>query len=170
VIAFAWDRFELGRRPWLRGRTLRAGGVSLHTNRLIAGLLFILLGASFVVFQGTGALSGAYDTLGLGALGFHLQSWVADHVSPGADYLVLSVLVVVGLVSWAARVRSRRVRLDAARSEDSLRRRRWGSRSWRVDQPATGSKILGAHVFKRRVEHHAVRDGVEGHVVHHRRT
>jgi hypothetical protein len=118
AIALVWDRFDLGRRGWMRGRPLRLGRWSTHSSRLAAGLLLVVLGASFVAFQGTSALSAAYGAVGLGELGFHLQGWVADHVGANADVLVVVAPIAGGATAWAARVRSRRVGVKAAASED----------------------------------------------------
>ncbi|MGF2076075.1 hypothetical protein, partial [Enterococcus casseliflavus] len=60
-----WDRFDLGRRRWLRGRTLSWGAVSLHTTSLLAGLLFITVGVVFLRYDGTAGLTGS---LGMGDL------------------------------------------------------------------------------------------------------
>jgi cytochrome c biogenesis protein CcdA len=95
LIAYFWDQLDIGRRAWLRGRTLRLGAWSVHSNNLVAGGLFILLGVGFIAFQGTSALSVTYDDLGLGDLGFRLQSWVADHIGGQADVVVLVAVVAV---------------------------------------------------------------------------
>ncbi|MEU6877758.1 cytochrome c biogenesis CcdA family protein [Streptomyces sp. NPDC046712] len=58
LLALLWERYELGRRRWLRGRTLRAGRFELHTTSLLSGLFFVLLGTLFLVFDGTTALPG----------------------------------------------------------------------------------------------------------------
>jgi cytochrome c biogenesis protein CcdA len=52
VIAWLWDRLDLGRRGWLRGRALRLGPWQVHTTNLIAGTLMILLGVTFITSQG----------------------------------------------------------------------------------------------------------------------
>jgi cytochrome c biogenesis protein CcdA len=80
VIAWLWDRYNLGRRPWLRGRPLSLGPLTIHSTNLVAGLLFIALGVSFIVFQGASVLSVYYDDLGLSDLGFRAQVWVEDNV------------------------------------------------------------------------------------------
>jgi cytochrome c biogenesis protein CcdA len=69
ILAAAWDRYDLGRRSWLR-RSVR------HSN-LVGSALFVALGVSFIASQGGLLLSGAYDTLGLNALGLRLQDWLA---------------------------------------------------------------------------------------------
>jgi len=87
VLALFWDRFDLGRRGWLRGRTVRLGHVRLHSTNLLAAALLISLGITFVALQGSSALGGVYDDLGPSDLGFRLQAWVADR-SPliGANF------------------------------------------------------------------------------------
>lgn len=96
VIAWLWDRYQLGRWAWLRGRPLRIGPLTVFSTNLIAGLLFILLGISFIAFQGTSALSVYDDDLGLGDLGFRTQLWVADTLAvvPDGVWLALAGLVV----------------------------------------------------------------------------
>jgi cytochrome c biogenesis protein CcdA len=78
LLSAAWDRFDLGHRRWLRGRGFQFGSIRLHSTNLIAGGLFVLLGATFIASQGGALLSGTYDDLGLSALGFRLQEWVAS--------------------------------------------------------------------------------------------
>ncbi len=56
ALALLWDRFDLGRKRWLRGRTLRLGPLSWHTTSLTGGILFVLLGVVFLLFDGTAAL------------------------------------------------------------------------------------------------------------------
>jgi cytochrome c biogenesis protein CcdA len=78
VLAAFWDHFDLGHRRWLRGRAVHLGRLSLHSTNVLAGGLFVLLGASFIASQGGSLLSGTYDDLGLSALGFRIQAWVAS--------------------------------------------------------------------------------------------
>jgi cytochrome c biogenesis protein CcdA len=78
VLAALWDRYDLGHRAVLRGRAFRLGPMTLHSTNLLAGGIFVLLGASFIASQGGALLSGIYDDAGLSALGFRLQDWVAS--------------------------------------------------------------------------------------------
>ncbi|TME99806.1 MAG: cytochrome c biogenesis protein CcdA [Chloroflexi bacterium] len=78
VLAAVWDRYALGRRRWLRGSGIRLGRISLYSTNLVAGGLFVLLGASFIASQGGALLSATYDDLGLSGLGFRLQAWLAS--------------------------------------------------------------------------------------------
>lgn len=63
MLAALWDRFDLGQRGWLRGRTVRLGRVQVHTTSLASGILFILIGVLFLRFDGTAGITGV---LGLG--------------------------------------------------------------------------------------------------------
>ncbi|GAA3068928.1 cytochrome c biogenesis CcdA family protein [Streptomyces roseofulvus] len=58
VLALLWERYDLGRRRWLRGRPLRAGRFEVHSTSLVSGLFFVALGTLFLVFDGTTALPG----------------------------------------------------------------------------------------------------------------
>ncbi|MFF9842376.1 cytochrome c biogenesis CcdA family protein [Streptomyces sp. NPDC013740] len=58
VLALLWDRYDLGRRRWLRGRPIRLRRLELHSTSLLSGLFFIALGTLFLVFDGTTALPG----------------------------------------------------------------------------------------------------------------
>jgi cytochrome c biogenesis protein CcdA len=78
LLSAAWDRYDLGHRRWLRGRAMHLGPVWVHSTNLLAGGLFVLLGATFIVSQGGALLSGTYDDLGLSALGFRIQDWLAS--------------------------------------------------------------------------------------------
>ncbi|WP_017581266.1 cytochrome c biogenesis CcdA family protein [Nocardiopsis valliformis] len=58
LMALLWDRFDLGRKGWLRGRSLEFGPVRTHTTALVSGTLFVLIGVFFLVFDGTASISG----------------------------------------------------------------------------------------------------------------
>jgi cytochrome c biogenesis protein CcdA len=107
LIAWFWDRYQLGRRAWLRGRPLRIGPFRVFSTNLVAGTLFILLGVSFIVFQGASALSIYYDDLGLGDLGFRAQLWVEDHLTRIPDAAWAAALLLALAALWARRVRRR---------------------------------------------------------------
>ena len=65
ALALLWDRFRLGERGLLRGAELRIGKSAMPATRALASVLFIVMGVIFVVFQGSSALSGAYEAFGL---------------------------------------------------------------------------------------------------------
>ncbi|MFF8985925.1 cytochrome c biogenesis CcdA family protein [Streptomyces globisporus] len=105
VLALLWERFDLGRRTWLRGRTVRLGGrFQLHTTSLLSGLFFIGLGALFLVYEGTTALPGL---LGVDD-SFAVEQWaqkLGERVPDGAALVavVLVALLVLGVRAWRRR-------------------------------------------------------------------
>lgn len=52
LLAVLWQRFDLGRRSWLRGREFSLGPLRLHTTSTVSGLLFIAVGVVFLLFDG----------------------------------------------------------------------------------------------------------------------
>ncbi|WP_032764432.1 cytochrome c biogenesis CcdA family protein [Streptomyces sp. CNS654] len=105
VLALLWERFDLGRRTWLRGRTVRLGGrFQLHTTSLLSGLFFIGLGALFLVYDGTTALPGL---LGVDD-SFAVEQWaqkLGERVPDGVALVavVLVALLVLGVRAWRRR-------------------------------------------------------------------
>lgn len=105
VIAALWDRFDLGRRPWLRGRPLNLGQLRVHSTSLISGLVFIALGSVFIATDGTGSLGGIVDI----DTQFAAQAWAQRVAGVISDQLVLAtvVLAVVAGLVWALITRRR---------------------------------------------------------------
>ncbi|KJY36806.1 MULTISPECIES: cytochrome c biogenesis CcdA family protein [Streptomyces] len=108
VLALLWERFDLGRRRWLRGRALRVGRLELHTTSLLSGLFFITLGALFLVYDGASALPGLLDVDDSYAVEEKVGA-VADAVP---DWALLG-LVGVGAVAFGLLRRRRAAREEA---------------------------------------------------------
>ncbi|MGW3349817.1 cytochrome c biogenesis CcdA family protein [Nonomuraea rubra] len=96
ALALVWQRFDLGRRRWLRGHGLRIGRLRLHTTTLASGLTFIGLGVLFLAFDGTRALSLPIP-----------EAWESGLQQAAAAVRVPDLLVVAGvaivlsaLVAW----------------------------------------------------------------------
>ncbi|MFC9950909.1 cytochrome c biogenesis CcdA family protein [Streptomyces prasinus] len=88
VLALLWDRFDLGRKRWLRGRGFRVGPVTLHSTSVVGGVLFIALGVAFLAFEGTSALPSVLST----DTEFALEERLSDLGSVVSDRLVVLVL------------------------------------------------------------------------------
>ncbi|TXS36751.1 cytochrome c biogenesis CcdA family protein [Streptomyces sp. OR43] len=104
VLALLWERFDLGRRAWLRGRALRLGRFELHSTTLLSGLFFIGLGALFLAYDGTTALPGLLNV----DQSFAVEQWargIGEHVPDG-----VLLVAVVGAVLLVLAVRSGRRR------------------------------------------------------------
>lgn len=97
VLAMLWDRFNLGRRRWLRGKELTIGRLRVHTTNLISGLMFVLLGLTFIVYQGTSALSGLYESNGAVDAAFAAEEWIEKISRDVPDVLFLMLLAGIVL-------------------------------------------------------------------------
>ncbi len=98
VLAALWDRLDLGRRRWVRGREFRLGPVRTHTTSLVAGLLFIGIGWLFLRYDGTAGVTGL---LGLGDttdLETRVQDRVTDWVGAVPVWAIAATVVVVAVV------------------------------------------------------------------------
>ncbi|MBZ4019481.1 cytochrome c biogenesis CcdA family protein [Streptomyces purpurogeneiscleroticus] len=91
VLALLWDRFQLGRRGWLRGREFTVGPLRLHTTSLISGLFFIGIGILFLAFNGTSALPGILDT----ESEFRLEEWVSGIGAAVPDSVLIAAAALV---------------------------------------------------------------------------
>ncbi|MEU7007889.1 cytochrome c biogenesis CcdA family protein [Streptomyces sp. NPDC046332] len=99
LLALLWERYELGRRRWLRGRTVRAGRFELHTTSLLSGLFFVVLGTLFLAFDGTTALPGLLSVDD----SFAVEERVASLGRSVPDWALLVVVVAVVAVVLAVR-------------------------------------------------------------------
>ncbi|MDJ0384266.1 cytochrome c biogenesis CcdA family protein [Streptomyces sp. G-G2] len=100
LLALLWERFDLGGRRWLRGRTLSVGRFGLHTTSLLSGLFFIALGALFLAYDGASALPGLLDVDD----SFAVEQWVRSFADGVPDWALLGVIAAgalgFGLVRW----------------------------------------------------------------------
>ncbi|GLZ48835.1 cytochrome C biogenesis protein CcdA [Actinomycetospora sp. NBRC 106375] len=96
LLAALWQRFDLGRRRWLRGRPYRLGPLHLHTTTTISGLLFVVIGVLFVVFDGTAGLTGADPSTAAAA-----EETVVSIGDAVPDLALLgAAAVAIGLITW----------------------------------------------------------------------
>ncbi|MFC9435931.1 cytochrome c biogenesis CcdA family protein [Nocardia sp. NPDC057030] len=98
VLASLWDRFQLGRRKWLRGSSFRLGRIELHTTSVLSGLFFVALGALLLAFDGTAALPGILSADTEFTLETRVRQ-VGDLVSNSTLLLVLAA-VALGVLAW----------------------------------------------------------------------
>ncbi|MCX7541724.1 cytochrome c biogenesis CcdA family protein [Corynebacterium sp. P5848] len=93
LLALLWDRFDLGRASWLRGREIHIGPIHTNTLSIAAGFLFIGIGALFLTSHGTSALPTLLDT----ETQFRLQNRVAQFAA-GIDNVV-ALIVVLSIIA-----------------------------------------------------------------------
>ncbi|WP_369145483.1 cytochrome c biogenesis CcdA family protein [Streptomyces sp. R44] len=111
VLALLWDRYDLGRRRWLRGRPLRIGRFEVHSTSLLSGLFFIALGTLFLVFDGTTALPGLLSVDDSFAVERRVAVW--GRAVPDWALLVAVVAVVVAVLAVRGGRRGNRGRAGA---------------------------------------------------------
>lgn len=102
VLAALWDRFDLGRRRWVRGRVLSWGRLRVHTTSLVTGLLLVAIGVLFLRYDGTAGITGSLglgDTVDLEAAA---QEWLLEVTSRVPGW-ALPALVALGAGAWAVR-------------------------------------------------------------------
>ena len=97
LMALFWDRLEIGSRRFLRGREISVGSLRLHTTNLVSGAMFILLGTLFIAYEGTGDLTGLYDSNGATDLAFAAQQW-----ANGIARRVPGMALLAGLAAFVA--------------------------------------------------------------------
>jgi len=83
--------------------------------------MFIVLGAVFIAYQGTSALSGLYDAYGAVDIAFAAERWAGSLARSIPDALVLAILLVaalaLALVAYRRRKRPRKLRADPESAE-----------------------------------------------------
>ncbi|MGB8961693.1 MAG: cytochrome c biogenesis CcdA family protein [Pseudonocardiaceae bacterium] len=100
LLAALWQRFDLGRRHWLRGRDYRVAGLRLHTTSTVSGVLFIAVGVIFLLFDGT---AGLYSS-GTGA-SLAVQNAITSAGAHVSDGIALGTVAAVVLIVVALRLR-----------------------------------------------------------------
>lgn len=104
VLAVLWDRFDLGSRRWLRGRMLSFGRLQVHTTSLVAGLLFIAVGAVFLRYDGTAGLTGSLGMGDLTDVEYDAQRTVTEWAAQVPSWVLpLGVVLVALTVAWRRR-------------------------------------------------------------------
>lgn len=114
LLAGLWERYDLGSRRWLRGRTLTLGRLRVHTVSLVSGLMFVVIGAVFLRYDGTAGLTGSLGFGDLTDLESSAQQAVTEWTSGVPGWTVLGVVTLVAsYVAW----RRTRPAVDGARNE-----------------------------------------------------
>ncbi|MGH3148100.1 MAG: cytochrome c biogenesis CcdA family protein [Rubrobacter sp.] len=109
LLALLWDRLNLKDRRWLRGRELSLGPLRVHSANLISGLMFVVLGVAFIVYEGTSSLEGLYERTGVTGLALYAEERVGTLTRGVPDWVTLAALVVALALAVGLALR-RRVR------------------------------------------------------------
>jgi cytochrome c biogenesis protein CcdA len=102
ALALLWDRYDLGRRGWLRGRRFSLGRLRLHTTSAISGLLFVGIGVLFLTTDGTGSgIPGLPSMLEAEA---SAQAWLQRLDAAIPDGAVLGLVAAIALAVLVVRL------------------------------------------------------------------
>lgn len=107
ILAALWDRFNLGQKPWLRGRTLEIGRLRLHTTSLIAGSLFVLVGVLFLRFDGTAGLTGFLGVGDTTDAEFAIQEKITEWATYVPAWTLPALVIVIASGVIVRRLRNR---------------------------------------------------------------
>lgn len=105
LLAWLWDRYDLGRRRWLRGRGFHVGPLRLHTTSLVSGALFVVVGVLFLRTRGTASAAGLLGPERTLEAEAAAQAWLQRTVAGVPDAVVLGVLGVLLLAVLVRRAR-----------------------------------------------------------------
>ena len=95
ALAWGWERFDLGRRSWIRGRMVRIGPFERHSTTLLSGALFVGVGVLFLAFDGTAGLLGYGPDLTGGEL--DAQAWLMNTLGDLGWWTLPAAIAVVAL-------------------------------------------------------------------------
>lgn len=112
VLALLWERFDIGRTGWVRGRILALGPLRVHTTNLVAGLLFIAVGWLFIRYDGTAGLLSAIPGLDTTDVEFDAQVAIIRFFAETPIWVAPLLVMLLALgVAWR--------RWHVARPQDS---------------------------------------------------
>lgn len=106
VLALLWDRFDLGRRSWLRPRQLSLGPVRTTVVSVIAGAIFIGLGILMLRTEGTANLGGILTVDAQYEAENSLRSWTSSIPDVAVVVFLIAVAAAI-LIRWQRRTRDR---------------------------------------------------------------
>lgn len=113
LLALLWERLQLGKRVWLRGREVAIGRLRLHTTNIVSGLVFVALGVMFVLTEGTASLGGLTDVDSQ----FAVQAWLQQTIAGVSNTVVVLASALVALAVVLGKIaRLRRAERDGSGS------------------------------------------------------
>ena len=100
VLALLWERLDIGSREVIRGRIIRVGRLPLHTTSVISGLLFVVVGVLFLVYDGGAGLE-SLTGIHLGDAQLRAQHWALDALGSIPWWTLPAAVALTALgVAW----------------------------------------------------------------------
>lgn len=115
ILAALWDRFEIGKRGWLKPRTVHIGRWSNTVTDIISGTLFVVLGVVLYLTDGTASLAGPVGV----STQFELEMAATQAGSSigNTAFLVIIGVALVAFIWWRVRTRSAATRRSDRRDK-----------------------------------------------------
>lgn len=105
VLSFAWSRFDLGSRAWLRPRRFRIGRWENSVWMVVSGSLSIGIGVLLIATQGTASLGGVLTI----SAQYEAETWASRASASFSNlWFGIGALVVLGVAAIVYAMRSRR--------------------------------------------------------------
>lgn len=118
ILAALWDRFEIGKRGWLKPRTITIGRWSNTVTDLVSGALFVVLGVVLYLTDGTASLAGPVGV----STQFELEmaATKAGGAIGNTVFIVIIGVALAGFIWWRVRSRSVAARNRADRHDEGV--------------------------------------------------
>jgi cytochrome c biogenesis protein CcdA len=108
ALALLWERVG----PWARSRVSagewRIGRWSRPRVTVISSVMFIVLGIAFIVFQGSNALTGVYESFGASDISTELETAVSGAIRAQGGLVSALAVVLIAVAASALVLRRRR--------------------------------------------------------------
>jgi cytochrome c biogenesis protein CcdA len=108
ALALLWERIG----PWARSRVSagewRIGRWSRPRVTVISSVMFIVLGIAFIVFQGSNALTGVYESFGASDISTELETAVSGAIRAQGGLVSALAIVLIAVAASALVLRRRR--------------------------------------------------------------
>jgi cytochrome c biogenesis protein CcdA len=108
ALALLWERVG----PWARSRVSagewRIGRWSRPRVTVISSVMFIVLGIAFIVFQGSNALTGVYESFGASDISTELETAVSGAIRAQGGLVSALAIVLIAVAASAVVLRRRR--------------------------------------------------------------
>lgn len=106
ILALLWDRFDLGRKRWLRPKSLSLGPIRTTTTGVVAGVLFMAIGLLLLLTGGTADLVGVLSVDDQFGAELAIRKWSSS--VPDWAAVVAGLAAVGAILTFAWRRASKR--------------------------------------------------------------
>lgn len=101
IMAFLYDKYKLSEKSWVKGKDFQVGSFHINTNKLIAGILLIIMGVIFIIYKST-SIVNTIDPLNTKDYFYSTQrdaiAW--DFPKTLGNILGLIVIIIFSLFLW----------------------------------------------------------------------